>query len=241
MNQTTSVMDCSWVSMWNIRTCTSTHPSHNNMLQHLHFNGKTPYSMYLILFVTCVHVHTSSSCSISTGCIRKLLYYPNHSRPEVDCSKCHTVTNVKDRRADTLPKNYGLLEILGTSSTFCCPPVSDKLEQEKKTTSPEEEIHYCREHGDRISSYCIEDNTLVCSSCLLYGEHKGHHSLFVNSAAEQEREKLMKLNPAVFRQRKEMETALAKVEARIVEVQQAGERYSNTCLLCSLLKLNVGL
>ena len=164
----------------------------------------------------------------SPGCIGQLLLHSVRPQPEVDCPKCHTITPIPESRVDKLPKNYGLLEVISCSSSSRSPSVLEttpQLNQEKRERGGERgEGHYCKEHGDHISSYCVQDDTLVCSSCLLYGVHKGHHCLSVSSAARMEREKLRKLNPEVFRQRRRMESTLAQVEARLKEVQVSGGR-----------------
>ena len=82
----------------------------------------------------------------------------------------------------------------------------------------------CIEHGDHLSSYCVKDGTLVCSSCLLYGSHKHHNCLLVKEAAKLHKEKLRELTPEVLQQKQKMEAALVRVEELAGEVQQSGGR-----------------
>ena len=174
--------------------------------------------------IHCMCLHSL----FSPGCVGQLLLHSVSPQPEVDCPKCHTITPILESRVDKLPKNYGLLEVISCSSSSRSPSVletSPQLHQGKREREGESgEGHYCKEHGDHISSYCVQDDTLVCSSCLLYGVHKGHHCLLVGRAAEVKRENLKKLSPEVFRQRKRMESTLTQVEARLKEVQEAGGR-----------------
>ena len=68
----------------------------------------------------------------------------------------------------------------------------------------------------------MEDGTLVCSSCLLFGEHKGHKCLIVSEAAELERMKLCQLNIDVNSQREKMQTTLEQVEDNLKKVEENG-------------------
>ena len=155
------------------------------------------------------------------------MFYKSNSRPEVDCPKCHIMTPVPDSDANKLPKNFGLIEVISSSTTSEhhhtalseLPLLSGGM-----TNSTAEEHPVCEVHKDHISSYCIEDDTLVCSSCLLYGEHKGHKCLLVTEAAELERAKLRRLNPEVDRQRERMQNTLRQVEDNLQKVEKNGGR-----------------
>ena len=155
------------------------------------------------------------------------MFYKSNSRPEVDCPKCHILTPVPDSNANKLPKNFGLIEVISSSTTSDhhhtalneSPDLSGG-----ETNSTAEEHPVCEVHKDHISSYCIEDDTLVCSSCLLYGVHKGHKCLLVTEAAELERAKLRRLNPEVDRQRERMQNTLQQVQDNLQKVEKNGGR-----------------
>lgn len=159
-------------------------------------------------------------------CICKLMFYKANSRPEVDCPKCHSITPVPERNVDKLPKNYGLIEVISSSTTpqhhtaLADPPQLSGHESSYERV----ERPLCEVHKDHISSYCVEDSTLVCSSCLLFGEHKGHKCLMVSEAAGLERAKLRQLNPEVASQREKMQTTLEQVEDNLKKVEENGGR-----------------
>ena len=80
----------------------------------------------------------------------------------------------------------------------------------------------CKVHQDHILGYCLDDDVLVCSSCQLYGAHKGHNCLLVAEAAERQRKKLCQLNPEVDKQREQMQGLLKQVEENLESVEKNG-------------------
>ena len=154
------------------------------------------------------------------------MHFKADRRPEVDCPKCHSITPVPERNVDKLPKNYGLIEVISSSATPQHPTALDDPPQLSDPESDYERVErpVCKVHGDHISSYCIEDGTLVCSSCLLFGKHKGHKCLMVSEAAELERTKLRQLNLEVDSQREKMQSTLEQVEDNLKKVEENGGR-----------------
>lgn len=63
---------------------------------------------------------------------------------------------------------------------------------------------------------------MICSSCELYGAHRGHETAFLKEAAVKERKKLQMLDPEVVKQKQKMKLSLARVEGTRQEVQEAG-------------------
>ena len=162
---------------------------------------------------------------IVLDCISKLIFYKANSRPEIDCPKCHSITPVPDNDVHKLPKNFGLMEVIisSSSATHVChtalassPRMSDS-DMVADTSHP-----ICKVHKDRISSYCLDDDVLVCSSCQLYGEHKGHKCLLVTEAAERQRSKLSLLTPDVEKQREMMQGLLEQVDGNLQKVEKNG-------------------
>ena len=149
------------------------------------------------------------------------MFYKVDCRPEVDCPKCHVITPVPDSKVDNLPKNFGLLEVI-TSSVAPCHHPSLSHTPENTTNTAKVEHPICQVHKDHISSYCMEDDVLVCSTCQLYGKHKGHKCLLVTDAAERERSKLRRLNPEVNRQRERMQCSLKQVQETLQQVERNG-------------------
>lgn len=119
------------------------------------------------------------------GCITELV-----KGNGLNCPKCHHYTLLPPQGVNNLPKNFAILEMMysigakDTGATDTLPLTLNKAP-------------LCVEHGDQLSSYCKEDQQLVCSSCLLYGPHKQHQSKLVKEAASDHRQTLIKLTPGV--------------------------------------------
>ena len=151
------------------------------------------------------------------------MFYKANSRPEIDCPKCHEITPVPDDDVCKLPKNFGLIEVISSSvaaSHNTALSNTPQLLAEDDVTDLKHPT--CSVHMDRISSYCLEDDELVCSSCQLYGPHKGHQCLLVTEAAKQFRERLCHLNPEVDKQREQMQGLLQQVEDNLQKVEKNG-------------------
>lgn len=183
---------------------------------------------------------TGSGCQqpfslfLCTGCLEQLLenLKPSSSGAtpaEIGCPVCHTPTQIDGRNVGQLPKNYGLLEVISSNPSSYMSRVGG-LSMAGRGDSPivqkkeDQTAIFCPDHGDHLSSYCVKDNTLVCSSCLLYGNHKQHKCLLVTEAAKIGREKLQQLNPEVLGQKKRLEEALVDVKSVMERVQTSGGR-----------------
>ena len=46
--------------------------------------------------------------------------------------------------------------------------------QEPFEKAPSEETDLCAEHNRKVEIICIQDRTRICSTCALFGAHKGH-------------------------------------------------------------------
>ena len=139
---------------------------------------------------------------------------------EIDCPTCHRVTLIEGRTVSGLPKNYPLMSLMRMldSSSFKGRKISRK--EDNTLIQPPK----CPEHDDYLRSYCLKDGSLICSSCELYGSHRGHPTKFLNEAASTERSKLEQLNGEVFKQKQRMMVALSGVESMCQQVKDAGGR-----------------
>lgn len=162
------------------------------------------------------------SLFISLDCISKLMLYKTDSRPEIKCPKCHSITPVPGSKVSNLSKNFGLIEVI--SSVDSSHHLSGGLSDIPQMSQDDRDMNHpiCKKHKDHISSYCLEDDCLVCSSCQLYGTHKGHKCLLVTEAAELQRTKLCQLNPRVNDQREKMQRSLQQVEDNLQRVEKDG-------------------
>lgn len=118
----------------------------------------------------------------------------------------------------SLPKNYPLMSIVREAVQL-----GRKISR-GRGVSPSVSLQppQCPEHDDYLRSYCLKCKELVCSSCELYGNHRGHPTKFLNEAAEVERTKLKDLNLAMFRQKQRMKVAVLNVEETRKAVQEVG-------------------
>ena len=97
-----------------------------------------------------------------------------------------------------------------------------KISQPQPQPQPQCSMPQCPDHDDYLRSYCLKDGTLICSSCELYGDHRGHPTQFLTEAAESERKRLAQLNLAVVERKDKMKAGLAGVEKTRREVQKEG-------------------
>ena len=133
------------------------------------------------------------------------------------------MTPVNDGDLSSLSKNFALLEVLRTISTSPI-PLPQHPESDGERASSLLPPLKCPEHGDQLTSFCVKDGSLICSSCLVYGSHKNHNMLPVSQAAVEYREKLCKLSPEVLGQKKRMEEALTTVNEMILNIQETGQQ-----------------
>ena len=156
----------------------------------------------------------------TTGCLRNLLERVITSSSVV-CPKCQQHTLVPDRNIDKLARNFALMEVIRSlpRSRSCSP---SEVRPRDVATVPTVVIPKCTDHGDHLTSYCVNDNKLICSTCLVYGSHVGHKTLGIKEAAAESRRKLLDLNPDVLQQCKRMEKSAVEVEAMCEAVQKTG-------------------
>ena len=118
---------------------------------------------------------------------------------------------------DNLSKNFALIHWVRVLDE-----PRQKISQTVVPNVATPQLQKCPEHNDYLRTYCLKDGKLICSSCELYGPHKGHPTRFLNEAALEEREKLNTLNPEVLKMKQMMERALHKVDGMCKEVQACG-------------------
>ena len=82
------------------------------------------------------------------------------------------------------------------------------------------DIPICNLHGDRMTSFCVKDKVLVCSSCLLYGTHKSHPCQLVKDASQEHKQRLQKLIPDIRNKNDDMRAAVVDVNRTVKRVQE---------------------
>lgn len=151
--------------------------------------------------------------------MEKLLLKSDFRSSTIVCPNfCHEPTLVKGYKVANIPKNYALLNVLREVSP------TRRRSRREEADAVTRLVPKCPEHDDFLRSYCVDDGRLVCSSCELFGSHKGHRTMFVNEAALEERKSLKVLRPDVLKQRDRMEEARHLVEGICADTQKAGGR-----------------
>ncbi|XP_061433920.1 E3 ubiquitin-protein ligase TRIM11-like [Lethenteron reissneri] len=87
------------------------------------------------------------------------------------------------------------------------------------TTSLDE--RRCPEHSEELKFYCTVDSSLVCSSCTIAGEHKGHDVTTLKKEHETRKMHVEEERRVVEEKRKEAEESVKRMEATRKEAQQS--------------------
>uniref|UniRef100_A0A8C5Q2Q4 Uncharacterized protein n=1 Tax=Leptobrachium leishanense TaxID=445787 RepID=A0A8C5Q2Q4_9ANUR len=69
----------------------------------------------------------------------------------------------------------------------------------------------CSVHKEILKYYCCEDQTCICVSCSLAGEHRGHQMLTLNEAFQRTKEKLRNIQDKLTPEREETEKRVQKL------------------------------
>ena len=191
-----------------------------------------------------------SVIAMIVGCLDKLVRVT-----EITCPKCHRSTEVPSSGVTALIVNFSLLELIYStyqdsihhytirpSTTSCpdttllssAPPPSSSVMNEVpvisgSSRSPQHlsNAPFCQEHGDHLTSYCEEDNMLVCSSCMVYGSHKHHSCKPVLELAHEYRRTFHKITPCVSQQVDTVKAGMDEVTSIIKDVKENSEKLSN--------------
>ncbi|CAN0119990.1 unnamed protein product [Lampetra fluviatilis] len=78
----------------------------------------------------------------------------------------------------------------------------------------------CPQHSEELKFYCRVDSSLVCSSCTIAGEHKGHDVTMLKDEHETRKTRVGEETRAVEEKRKEAEESVKRMEAAHKEAQE---------------------
>ncbi|XP_078470763.1 tripartite motif-containing protein 16-like [Lampetra planeri] len=78
----------------------------------------------------------------------------------------------------------------------------------------------CPKHSEELKFYCTIDSSLVCSTCTIAGEHKGHDVTMLKKEHETRKIHVREETRAVEEKRKEAEESVKRLEAGRREAQQ---------------------
>ncbi|CAN0123417.1 unnamed protein product [Lampetra fluviatilis] len=79
----------------------------------------------------------------------------------------------------------------------------------------------CREHREELKFYCQVDSSLVCSTCTIAGEHKGHDVTTLKDEHETRKTRVGEEMRAVEEKRKKAEESVKRMEAARKEAQES--------------------
>ncbi|XP_061403161.1 E3 ubiquitin/ISG15 ligase TRIM25-like [Lethenteron reissneri] len=84
-------------------------------------------------------------------------------------------------------------------------------------TNPEE--RKCKNHRKRIKFYCRKDESLVCTTCTIAGDHKGHDVTTLEDEHKTQEKQVGEETRAVEEKRREAEESVRQMEAARRDVQ----------------------
>ncbi|XP_073479271.1 E3 ubiquitin-protein ligase TRIM39-like [Aquarana catesbeiana] len=98
------------------------------------------------------------------------------------------------------------------------------------------ESRKCSIHKKILEYYCTEDDTCICVSCTLAGEHRGHQVEMLDKASEKKKETLRTVLKNLLIKREEMEERVQSLQEhrRKVEEKAAGDSERVTALFRDL-------
>ncbi|XP_061433813.1 E3 ubiquitin-protein ligase TRIM11-like [Lethenteron reissneri] len=79
----------------------------------------------------------------------------------------------------------------------------------------------CQEHSEELKFYCTVDSSLVCSTCTIAGEHKGHDVTTLKKEQEKRKTRVGEETRAVEEKRKKAEESVKWMEAARKEAQES--------------------
>ncbi|XP_078739238.1 E3 ubiquitin-protein ligase TRIM62-like [Lampetra fluviatilis] len=84
-------------------------------------------------------------------------------------------------------------------------------------TNPEE--RKCKKHRKRIKFYCRQDRSLVCTTCIIAGDHKGHDVSTLEDEHKTREKQVGEETRAVEKKKREAEESVRRMEAARRDVQ----------------------
>ncbi|XP_078476306.1 tripartite motif-containing protein 16-like isoform X1 [Lampetra planeri] len=84
-------------------------------------------------------------------------------------------------------------------------------------TNPEE--RKCKPHNKKIKYYCRQDESLVCTTCIITGEHKGHDMATLEDEHKTQEKQVGEEMRVVEEKRREAEESIKRMEAALRDVQ----------------------
>nr|XP_032835254.1 E3 ubiquitin/ISG15 ligase TRIM25-like isoform X2 [Petromyzon marinus] len=86
-------------------------------------------------------------------------------------------------------------------------------------TNPED--HKCKTHRKKIKFYCRQDESLVCTTCIIVGDHKGHDVATLEDEHKTREKQVGEETWAVEKKRRKAEESKKRMEAAHRDVQES--------------------
>ncbi|KAM5152028.1 E3 ubiquitin/ISG15 ligase TRIM25-like [Mantella aurantiaca] len=143
------------------------------------------------------------------------------------CHECHTICQVRPLIklvrpcSSSVQINCTYCDIPAMKTCVQCESSFCATHLMKHPSSPEHilieptlslEDRKCSIHKEILKYYCRQEGSLICTSCWVTGDHKGHQVILLNEFAEQ---KKSKLRPLIGR----FETDIKEAEKKICSLQ----------------------
>ncbi|XP_073423602.1 E3 ubiquitin/ISG15 ligase TRIM25-like [Dendrobates tinctorius] len=98
----------------------------------------------------------------------------------------------------------------------------------------------CSVHKKILEYYCTEDDSCICVSCSLAGEHRGHRVETLDEASEKKKEKLRNVHQKLTTKRKKTEEQVKSLEEQRRKAQEkAAEQAGKVTALCTDIRRRV--
>ncbi|XP_048589271.1 uncharacterized protein LOC5506775 isoform X2 [Nematostella vectensis] len=154
-----------------------------------------------------------------TGCLGKLSAQSQYAFVRCPACKHETLLLSRFNGIPSLPKNFGLLEIIESKENADKAPASaSTIDQERA-----KHRHLCTEHDEPKKVYCYDDQVLICIYCQIYGKHQGHRCDLASRLATNVREELSKITVQIEEEHEKIVMARRAIEARKEAITQKKE------------------
>ncbi|XP_061433993.1 E3 ubiquitin/ISG15 ligase TRIM25-like [Lethenteron reissneri] len=79
----------------------------------------------------------------------------------------------------------------------------------------------CKKHKEELKFYCKQDASLVCMTCTIIGEHRGHNAVTLEDEHETQKSRVGEETRAVDEKRKKAEASVGQMKATRKDVQDS--------------------
>ncbi|XP_048217574.1 tripartite motif-containing protein 5-like [Perognathus longimembris pacificus] len=84
--------------------------------------------------------------------------------------------------------------------------------KEAKLSSPEQNVHHCAQHDEKLQLFCRDDGKVICWLCERSQQHRGHHTCLLGEVAQEYQNKLQTAAEKVMKNKEESEKWKAELQ-----------------------------